>query len=373
MSLTDEKQIFSLHLSTAKTWRGGENQIWLLARGLLKRSQRVLVLAPPGAPLLERCKRADIPAQPIQISSELDMLGALRLRRLLIELKPDVLHLHDGHAVLPGKMAALMIPRKTLRIIAHRRTVFDLKGRWKYSGRVDRVIAISAAVRERLLKRGIPESSIRVVHSGLEFSPRSGRENPEAINLRKSLGISEHAIVIAHAAALTGEKRQIDMLRALAKVADALKGAESQDVHLLIAGTGELAHELQGAAQKLGLEKRVHFLGFVEDLRALWSSSDMALFASEAEGLCTALIEAQAAGLPAVITRAGGMVEVIEENRTGLAVEVGAVAELAEAIVKLVSDPLRRREMGAAAEMRARDKFSANTMVESILAVYREA
>jgi glycosyltransferase involved in cell wall biosynthesis len=66
------------------------------------------------------------------------------------------------------------------------------------------------------------------------------------------------------------------------------------------------------------------------------------------------------------------MVEVIEENRTGLAVEVGAVAELAEAIVKLVSDPLRRREMGAAAEMRARDKFSANTMVESILAVYRE-
>jgi 1,4-alpha-glucan branching enzyme len=163
------------------------------------------------------------------------------------------------------------------------------------------------------------------------------------------------------------------MLHALAKVADVLKGAESQDVHLLIAGTGELAHELQDAAQKLGLEKRVHFLGFVEDLRALWSSSDMALFASEAEGLCTALIEAQAAGLPAVITRAGGMVEVIEENRTGLAVEVGAVAELAEAIVKLVSDPLRRREMGAAAEMRARDKFSANTMVESILAVYREA
>ena len=64
------------------------------------------------------------------------------------------------------------------------------------------------------------------------------------------------------------------------------------------------------AAHKLGIDTHVYFLGFQNDLRPLWAVSAMALFASEAEGLCTALIEAQGAGLPAAISRAGGMVEV---------------------------------------------------------------
>src|SRR5476651_2675562 len=67
---------YSIHISTAKTWRGGENQIWLLARGLQKRGQKVLIAAPPNTPLLERCQACGIATHALGLRGELDPVGA---------------------------------------------------------------------------------------------------------------------------------------------------------------------------------------------------------------------------------------------------------------------------------------------------------
>jgi glycosyltransferase involved in cell wall biosynthesis len=363
--------IYSIHLSTAKSWRGGENQVWLLARGLISRGQRVLVLAPHNAPLLERCRQSGVPIGTIHPSGELDFVAAARLTRLLKREKPQVLHAHDGHAVLPAKFAAWFRPRASLKFVAHRRTVFPLKGRWKYQGRVDRIVAISAAVRDRLLADGIPESSIRVVFSGLEF-PEMTRGGLDGQALRQQLGIPEDAFVLAHAAALTGEKRQRDILGSLSQALERVKGSHDANVHLIIAGTGKLAQTLQTDARQLGIEKNVHFLGFMQDLRPVWSASSAAIFASEAEGLCTALIEAQAAGLPAIITRAGGMVEIVDDGRCGITTAVGDIGALAKAIEQLAGNRDVCNKMGEAAAQNARAKFSADRMVDGVLNVYRE-
>jgi glycosyltransferase involved in cell wall biosynthesis len=127
---------------------------------------------------------------------------------------------------------------------------------------------------------------------------------------------------------------------------------------LKAAATGELAG-------------RVHWLGFRRDLHTLWAAADLAVFCSEAEGLCTALVEAQGAGLPAVATRAGGMTEVVAEDKTGLLVPVGGVKELSEALIRLAQDSELRRRMGLAAARRAREIFSSDVMVEGILRVYQ--
>ncbi len=354
--------IYSIHLSTAKSWRGGENQIWLLARGLIARGQRALVIAPRNAPLLERCRSAGIPTGAIHPSGELDLVGTARLARLLRREKPDVLHAHDGHAVLPAKFAAWFHPRTNLKLVVHRRTVFALKGRWKYQGRVDRIIAISAAVRERLLADGISDDSIRVVFSGMEF-PEMAAAGMEGKALRERLGIAADAFVLAHAAALTSEKRQQDILRALSAV---------PDVQLLIAGTGKLEQTLHESVRQAGLNDRVHFLGFVQDLRPVWSASNAAIFASEAEGLCTALIEAQAAGLPAVITKAGGMVEIVDDGVSGVTTEIGDTVAMAKGMEALARDRELCRKMGQAAAQNARAKFSAERMVDGVLNAYRE-
>src|SRR5688572_18927100 len=132
-----EADQYSIHLSTAKSWRGGENQLFLLTRGLQARGQKVLVVAPKNSPLLERCAEAGIPARGISIRGEIDPLATIRLIGILRKERPAILHLHDGHAVLHGQLAGRALSRRKLKIVAHRRTVFKLKGRWKYTGRMD--------------------------------------------------------------------------------------------------------------------------------------------------------------------------------------------------------------------------------------------
>jgi glycosyltransferase involved in cell wall biosynthesis len=270
-------------------------------------------------------------------------------------------------------------------VIAHRRTAFRIRGRWKYGGRIDKVISISHAAREQVLKAGIPADRAQVVYSGIEFSEALGRGAPEATDLRSQLGLNAGCILLAHAAAMTAEKRQNDLVEALKfctsntlqsqapSPSDTLKAAGTPDVHLAIAGSGILSEELESLARNEGVANRVHFLGFRRDLKPLWAAADIAVFSSEIEGLCTALVEAQGAGLPAIVTRAGGMVEVVQDGVTGITIPVGDVRSMAGAIHRLSADAPLRTRLGNAARFHTRKRFSAEAMVDGTLAVYRAA
>ncbi|MCW8132346.1 MAG: glycosyltransferase, partial [Planctomycetota bacterium] len=242
----------SLHLSTAQSWRGGENQILLLCKGLTSKGQRVLIAAPKGAPLHERAQEAGLPTHELRLR-EVDPAGTLRLARLLRKIRPDVLHLHDGHAVLPGQLAARVISPKKLSVFAHRRTVFKIRGRWKYGGRIDKVIAISEAVRGEVLAAGIPAERCAVVYSGLEFPDDLPRESPEVQALRAEMKLTPVSILFAHAAALTSEKRHADMIAAVEKLHhEQVKAGRGPSVHLAIAGTGELEADLKARTKQKG-------------------------------------------------------------------------------------------------------------------------
>ncbi len=372
----------TLHLSTAKSWRGGENQLLLLAEGLQERGHKVLIAAPKTAPLLDKAKAQNMPVRALTIRGELDPAGMYRLSKLLREIKPDILHLHDAHAVLAGQIAARTRPANSLAVIAHRRTAFRIRSKWKYGGRINRIIAISQSAKEQVLKAGLPAEKVDVVYSGLLFKESTPSIQQAATTLRDRLGIRASAVLLGHAAALTSEKRQCDLVKAVKSCmkrtsnssADAecevLKGQEAQDVHLAIAGKGPLEGELRQQVHALGLKDRVHFLGFVRDLAPLWEASDLAVFSSELEGLCTALVEAQGAGVPAVVTRAGGMEEVVQEDETGKLVPVGAIDELSDAIMTLLQNRTMMDAMGKAARKRARSLFSAEAMLQGTLDVY---
>lgn len=331
-----------------------------------------MVAAPADSPLYERCAAEGIETRALKIRGELDFFGALKLASLLRKERPDILHLHDGHAVLPGKLAARLSFLKELKVFAHRRTVFKIKGRGKYSGRIDCVIAISQAVKSELIKGGIAADKIRVVYSGMDFPETLNSHSAEVTKFREQFGIPVDAFVIAHAAALTSEKRQNDILDGLEMANRSLKERGLNGVHLALAGSGVLENDLKERVSKLGLDKVIHFLGFQTDLRPLWAASSMAVYASEAEGLCTALIEAQGAGLPAAISRAGGMTEVVEDGETGVIFNVGDTRKLNEAILSLRDDDARRGRMGEKARSRARALFSSDAMVDGILNAYRE-
>ncbi|HYF52526.1 MAG TPA: glycosyltransferase family 4 protein [Planctomycetota bacterium] len=361
--------LYSVHLSTAKSWRGGENQLFLLAHGLVARGQRVLVVAPRGAPLLERCAAANVPNLGLRLSGEVDPFATLKLISLLRRERPQILHLHDGHAVLHGQLAGRALPRRVCRVIAHRRTVFPLKGRWKYSGRIDRVIAISHAVRDELRKAGISDEKTRVVYSGVDFPEIPSNARAE---WRSKLSIGDGELLAVHAAALSKEKRQLDLIASVCAANETLKKLGRSRVHLALAGSGSEDETLRAEVARRSASDVVHFTGFLKDVAELLAAGDVAVYASEAEGLCTALVQAQGAGLPAIVTRAGGMPEVVEDGTTGIVVPVGDTAAFADGLVKLAGEPGLREKFGRAGAERAKKMFSAEAMIEGVLGVYKE-
>ena len=140
-----------LHLSTAKTWRGGENQLLLLAKGLQRQGHQILIAAPKDSPLHHRAKDIEVPTRVLTIRGDVDPAGVYRLAKVLREMKPQILHLHDAHSVLAGQLAVRSCSKESIRVIAHRRTAFRIRSKWKYCGRVNRIIAISAAARDQVL------------------------------------------------------------------------------------------------------------------------------------------------------------------------------------------------------------------------------
>src|SRR5207244_2221698 len=152
--------MFSLHIDTARTWRGGQNQVLLTVNGLRAIGHRAVLVAHPSGELRRRAAEG-LELVPIASRSEVDLGAAWRLSRVIRRLGPDVLHAHDAHATA---MAALAIPMAgsvapAPLLVVSRRVDFHLRfhsfSRWKHR-QVDCFIAASEAIRKMLLSDGIP-------------------------------------------------------------------------------------------------------------------------------------------------------------------------------------------------------------------------
>ncbi|HAD74836.1 MAG TPA: hypothetical protein DCG16_03570 [Gemmatimonadetes bacterium] len=162
---------------------------------------------------------------------------------------------------------------------------------------------------------------------------------------------------------MTGVKRPDRLLAAFEQVV-----AKVPDATLVVAGQGDLLEEIRSDAQRLG--ESVRFLGWRPDVASLYAASDVVVISSDNEGMPVTLIEAAMAGVPGVTTDVGSASEVVEDQVTGLVVSTDPEA-IAEALIDLLSDPGRRLDMGCAAELRARQRFSSERLVADHAALYR--
>src|SRR3989442_10567272 len=96
--------MFSLHIDTARTWRGGQNQVLLTVNGLRALGHRAALVAHPDGELRQRAAEG-LELVPIASRSEFDLRAAWRLARVIAQLKPDVLHAHDAHATAMASLA----------------------------------------------------------------------------------------------------------------------------------------------------------------------------------------------------------------------------------------------------------------------------
>ena len=359
--------MFSLHIDTARTWRGGQNQVLVTVLGMRAAGHRAMLVAHPDGELRARAAEG-LELLPLAPRTEMDLSAAWRLSRAIKQLRPDVVHAHDPHGVAMAALALSMSTQpKRAPLVAARRVDFRLKGnalsRWKYD-QVDLFICSSEAIRKILLADGVAPERAVTVHEGIDLAHVAAAP---PVNLHEELWLPHGSPIVGNIAALVPHKGQKHLVEAAALVVRRVP-----DARFVIAGEGALRESLEHQIRHLGLDKHVILTGFRPDILSVLKAFDVFVMSSVTEGLGTSLLDAMACGKPIVATTAGGMPEVVQDGRTGILVPPRDHEAMAEAIVRLLEDATRRDRMGDAGLSLVSAKFSAERMVLDTIRAYEQ-
>ena len=368
--------MFSLHVDTARTWRGGQNQVLLTVNGLRSIGQRAALVAHPDGELRRRAAEG-LDLIPIAPRTEMDLSAAWKFSRILRRLRPDVIHAHDPHGVALAALALSIGAGAANRstgsrqgasmpaLVAARRVDFHLKGnsfsRWKYR-QVDCFIAASDAIRQMLVADGVPADRTVTVHEGIDVEHVVAAP---AVNVHEAFWLPHGSPVVGNVAALVPHKGQRYLIDAAHLVVQ-----QVPDARFIILGEGELREHLEKQVREHHLEKHVLLPGFRTDVLGCLKGFDLFAMSSITEGLGTSLLDAMACARPIVATRAGGIPEIVEDGVNGLLVPARDHQALAEAIVRALKNPELRQRMGDAGFARVNERFTVERMVSETAGVY---
>ena len=292
-----------------------------------------------------------------------DLKAFFLLMREIRQFKPDVVHTHTAKAGVLGRVAAFLAKPSAKRIhtfhghLLHgyfdSRKVKMLVLLEKVLGFVTyKFVAIGNVVKADLVKAGISKDyKFEVIYPGLQ-----NLDLYLKLVARKTLGLDPMKIYLVYVGRLTQIKRPdrlIDLGRSLK--------LDHPATHLIITGAGELLEELTAQSESESLP--ITFLGWRNDIDKIFSASDIAVLCSDNEGIPLTLIQASQTGLPIVSTNVGSVSDIVIDEVTGLLTEASANG-LIQGVSKLLADPDLRARLGESGQMRARELFSSQAMVE---------
>jgi len=291
-----------------------------------------------------------------------------RVRRLLKEIRPDILHTHLYHANLYGRIAALglglpgvvaTVHNIYARVKPHRCLANYLLARLS-----DYVLVFSPQVREDVRRYDrVPEDRLRMLTPGVRLEGQSCGERRE--EARTEIGVS--GFCLGNVARLEEQKGHEDLLAAVSRVR-----RDIPDLTLLLVGDGSRGAQLKGLARELGLEQVVRFLGSRRDIFRILPALDVFVMPSRWEGIPLTLLEAMGCGLPAISTRVGRAPEIIRDGANGRLTPAAAPEALARAILELYYEPEKRRQWGEQARRTVLEKYTLEHFLEQFAAIYVE-
>ena len=310
-----------------------------------------------------------------------DAQAIVRLARMIRRERPTILHTHTAKAGAVGRIAALLAGGARPPIIVHTFHGHVLRG---YFGPirtmafriVERVlarmstalIAVSPEVRDDLVSLGIaPAEKFEVIRLGIELDERVGDDESARAETRRVMGLGPDVFVVGWVGRMTAVKRTDDVVRTLRKLVDL-----GVDAHLCLVGDGPDREHLEQYAHELGVIRRCLFFGYQEDVARFYDAFDALLLPSVNEGTPVSVIEALAAGRPAVATRVGGTPDVVRDGIDGFLVGVGDTDALAERLAELAANPEERAQMGASGRAHVRGRYAVERLVDDVDRLYRK-
>lgn len=305
-------------------------------------------------------------------------LDFLYLRKLILELNPNIIHVHLPYMELLTFLVLKTLNKKYKFIITKHvdssllngsieqkeSFIGSLLGNLIYS-RAQKIIAISSAVKEYLIRNysNIKIDSIVVIRYGIEH--KSFSKSSKSLNkFKKKYNLSGY-YVLGVAARLVKQK-SIDFL--IKGFSEYFKNFNLKS-KLLIAGTGPLKKDLEALVSSLNLRKSIKFLGFQKDINTFYHSVDVFCLTSNYEGLGLVILEALACKKPIIASNCSAIPEIIEHNKNGLLVDHLNIGQLVKAI-QLLKDPILRKKISFNSNKLLKQKFSLPTMIKKTIMIY---
>jgi glycosyltransferase involved in cell wall biosynthesis len=334
--------------------------------------------------LAERLGVRPLHVRPLRREAGLHDLRALpMLVRIVARERPMIVHTHAAKAGALGRIAALLAPGRSERVLVHTFHGHSLTGYFSsrtartylaierfLAKRTDRLIAVSEEVRDELVAIGVsPVERFEVIRLGFDLSPFVV-EGPERSRrgsaLRKELDIPLDVPLVTLIARLAPIKRVDRFLRVAGRVS-----GMRPDAHFLVVGDGELRESLHEAPEAQVIGERLTWAGFRADIPDVCFASDVVALTSDNEGTPVSLIEASAAATPVVSTKVGGVATVVRHNQTGLVVPPDDESEFADAVATLLVDRGLARRLASEARSYALDTFAQDRLVDDLDRLYR--
>lgn len=357
-----------VHLIGTGDFAGTERMVLTLCQGQLKRGHRVSVVVRQRGRVEEFLRREGIEIQTPRIGP---MSAPWHVARECRRRNVDILHSHLTSGTHVANAVSIMTG---IPVVDHLH-VYNRDISHVIASRLGRLIAVSQHTQEYYeTRRGMKRSSIDVVPNGspiLEETDASMQHATAQRVVAEELQLPVGTPFITLAARVTEQKGQDIFVRAAEKVL-----SQMPNVHFLIAGSMEdevFVSALRDEILAKGLSSNVHILGFRTDVARLLRASELAVIPSRYEPFGLSVIEPMLLGVPVIASNVGGIPDTLHDPSLGMLVEAEAVDDLARAMLELLANASLRESLAANAKAEAIEKFSVNSMLDKIDAVYARA
>ena len=359
-----------LHLITSLEVGGAQQGLLLgLPRFDPDRYEHVICSLMDRMRMAAQFRQAGIEVHSLGLRRKTDLAAALRLRTLLKQLRPDILHTYLLHSNVLGRIVGRLAGVPV--IVSSERTIGQAN-RWgrlatRLTNPLTDAVEVNSETGARAIERdlGVPAGKIEVVRSGIDLDAFGA--SLKRTEIRSELGLTGDRHLVLYVGRLRRVKGVEHGIRAFASAS-----VQHENMHMALAGEGEQLGYLRNLANELGISECISFLGVRNDLPDLFSAADSVLMPSLNEGFPRTAIEAMAAGKPVIATRVGGTPEAIVEGETGILVPSADIDAMASALVKLVGDRGLQSRLGKAGRRRAEQNYAVDNYVARLDGLYRQ-
>jgi glycosyltransferase involved in cell wall biosynthesis len=296
------------------------------------------------------------------------IITLIRLFPYLIRIRPTIIHSFLFRANILARIAGYLtgvpIVISSVRVMGGEKKYFHYV-EMITSFMVDHYVAVSESVKRYIIdKSKISAEKISVIYNGVNIK---SQDDLHEQNPKMPFKIEDEDRILMTVGRLHEQKGHCYLIQAVSKVRK-----EFPKVKLLVTGEGEEENNLKKLVKSLDLTNKVIFAGLSSDIEGILPIAELFILPSLWEGLPNVLLEAMAAGKPVVATKVGGIPEIVVHGETGILVPPRDTDALAIAIIDLLQNKLKAKNMGEAGRIRAGKRFSIYKMIEKTENLYQE-